>query len=189
MELKKEDDAKFTLHHQITEEKLLHLEKGVRILGFQSGGKRIMTAFFALAVICLLLKGFFEGTLGNILAAVGGAMFLAFLAGTYALVKGWMDAKHEIRLKFEANKKDFDFEWEYRFYEDCYEIIGKHERSRVDYGNIGRLIDMSGMLVMVEKGNVVRYFMKNDLEKGDAGELAGFLERKSGMQVEHVSVG
>lgn len=189
MELRKEGDAKFVLHHRVTEEKLLHLEKGVRILGFQSGGKRIMTAFFALAVICLLLKGFFKGTAGNILAAVGGAMFLAFLAGAYALVRGWMDAKYEIKLKFEADRQNFDIEWEYRFYEDCYEIIGRHERSRVDYRNIGRLIDMSGMFVMVEKGNVVRCFMRNEMEKGDVGELAGFLERKSGMQIEHVSVG
>lgn len=189
MELRKEENAKFIVHNQVTEEKLLHLEKGVRILGFQSGGKKIMTAFFALAAGCLLLKGFFEGTIASILASVGGAMFLAFLAGAYALIRGWTDAKHEIKLKFEANKKEFDFEWEYRFHEECYEIIGKNERSRVDYGNIGRLIDMSGMFVLVEKGNVVRYFMKNDLEKGDDGELAGFLERKSGMQIEHVSVG
>lgn len=189
MKLRKEEDAKFIVHHQVTEEKLLHLEKGVRILGFQSSGKKIMAGFFGLAAICLLLKGFFDGMLANILAAVGGAMFLAFLAGGYALLKGWKDAKREIKLKYEANKNEFDFVWEYRFHEDCYELIGKFERSVVDYDNIGRLIDMSGMFVMVEKGNVVRYFMSNDLIKGDAGELAGFLEGKSGVQFEHVSVG
>ena len=188
MELRREDDAKFIVHHQVTEKKLLHLEKGVRKLGFQSGGKRIMTSFLGLAVVCLLLKGFFDGALSIILAAVGGAMILAFLAGAYALIKAWNDAKNEIKLKYKANKKEFDFQWEYRFHEDCYELVGKNERSRVDYNNIGRLIDMGGMFVMVEKGNVVRYFMREDVIKGDASELAALLERKCDMQFEHIAV-
>ena len=37
MELNREEDARFLVHHQVTEKKLLHLEKGVRKLGFQSG--------------------------------------------------------------------------------------------------------------------------------------------------------
>ena len=40
MELNREEDARFLVHHQVTEKKLLHLEKGVRKLGFQSGGNR-----------------------------------------------------------------------------------------------------------------------------------------------------
>ena len=42
MELNREEDARFLVHHQVTEKKLLHLEKGVRKLGFQSGGNRIL---------------------------------------------------------------------------------------------------------------------------------------------------
>ncbi len=45
MELRNEKDARFIIQHHVTEEKLLHLEKGVRKLGFQSGGKRIMSIF------------------------------------------------------------------------------------------------------------------------------------------------
>ncbi len=30
MELNREEDARFLVHHQVTEKKLLHLEKGVR---------------------------------------------------------------------------------------------------------------------------------------------------------------
>ena len=45
MELRNEKDARFIIRHHVTEEKLLHLEKGVRKLGFQSGGKRIMSIF------------------------------------------------------------------------------------------------------------------------------------------------
>ena len=39
MELRNEKDARFIIRHHVTEEKLLHLEKGVRKLGFQSGGR------------------------------------------------------------------------------------------------------------------------------------------------------
>ena len=45
MELRNEKDARFIIRHHVTEEKLLHLEKGVRKLGFQSGGKRSMSIF------------------------------------------------------------------------------------------------------------------------------------------------
>ena len=33
---------------------------------------------------------------------------------------------------------------------------------------------MSGMYVIVERGNVVRYFMKDDAVQGNSTELAGF---------------
>lgn len=46
MELNREEDARFLVHHQVTEKKLLHLEKGVRKLGFQSGGNRILAGAF-----------------------------------------------------------------------------------------------------------------------------------------------
>ena len=45
----------------------------------------------------------------------------------------------------------------------------------MQYKNVGRLIDMSGMYVLVERGNVVRYFMKDDAVQGNSAELAGFL--------------
>lgn len=85
-----------------------------------------------------------------------------------------MDAKKQIHLQFEAGKMDDNYQWEYRFYDDGYEIIGKNEKSRVKYDNVGRLIDMSGMYVIVERGNVVRYFMKDDAVQGNSTELAGF---------------
>ena len=50
MELNKEENARFLVHHQVTEKKLLHLEKGVRKLGFQSGGNRILAGLLAAAV-------------------------------------------------------------------------------------------------------------------------------------------
>ena len=50
MELRNEKDARFIIRHHVTEEKLLHLEKGVRKLGFQSGGKRIMSIFLGIRV-------------------------------------------------------------------------------------------------------------------------------------------
>lgn len=188
MKLKNIEDARFVVPHQVTEKKLLHLEKGVRKLGFQSGGNRIMTVFLGLAVFCLLLSRILGGIAAGIAGAFGAFMLLAFLAGVYALWRGWTDAKREIKQQVQSGEEDFDFRWEYRFFEDCYEAIGKDEKISADYSNIQRLIDMSGMLVLVEKGNQVRYFMKDDTEKGDGRELAGFLERKSGTKLEFVSV-
>ena len=47
MELNKEENARFLVHHQVTEKKLLHLEKGVRKMAFQSGGNRILAGLQA----------------------------------------------------------------------------------------------------------------------------------------------
>ena len=81
-----------------------------------------------------------------------------------------------------------DQQWEYRFYDDGYEVVGKNEKSRVKYDNVGRLIDMSGMYVIVERGNVVRYFMKDDAVQGNSTELAGFLTEKCHLPMEQLTV-
>lgn len=188
MELKDEKDALFLVHHQVTEEKLLHLEKGVRKLGFRSGGNKILGGLFILSAAALAAGTQFSGILGLSLRAGGCLLGLAFLAGVYSIFKGWSDAKKQIHIQYEAGKKDFNYTWEYRFYESCYEVIGKNETARVQYSNLGRLIEISGMLVLVERGNVVRYFMKQDIEKGTADDMANFLERKSGAKLEFVSV-
>lgn len=107
-------------------------------------------------------KAIVGGTIGDALMMIGILCAMGFLFGGYALLKGWMDAKKQIHLQFEAGKMDDNYQWEYRFYDDGYEVIGKNEKSRVKYDNVGRLIDMSGMYVIVERGNVVRYFMKDD---------------------------
>ena len=83
---------------------------------------------------------------------------------------------------------DDNYQWEYRFYDDRYEVIGKNEKSRVKYDNVGRLIDMSGMYVIVERGNVVRYFMKDDAVQGNSTELAGFLTEKCHLPMEQLTV-
>ena len=86
-------------------------------------------------------------------------------------IRDRFDAKKTIHLQYEAGKKDMNYDWEYRFFDDCYEVIGKNEASRVCYSNLGRILEFTGMLVLVEKGNVVRYFMEEDVEKGTAEEL------------------
>ena len=113
---------------------------------------------------------------------------MIFAAGVYSIFKAWFDAKKTIHLQYEAGKKDMNYDWEYRFFDDCYEVIGKNEASRVCYSNLGRILEFTGMLVLVEKGNVVRYFMEADVEKGTGEELKTFLERKSGTKIEFVSV-
>lgn len=188
MELRNENDARFLVHHQVTEEKLLHLEKGVRKLGFRSGGNKILGGLLLLTVLCLAAGTQLEGFLGMSLKVGGGLAGLAFLAGAYSILKSWSDAKQQIHIQYEAGKKDMNYTWEYRFYEDCYEVVGKNETARVQYSNLGRLLEFSGMLVLVERGNVVRYFMKDDITKGSADEMVSFLERKSGAKLESVSV-
>lgn len=188
MELQNERDARFLVHHQVTEKKLLHLERGVRKLGFSSGGRKILLALLALAVICTLVAGIVDGVAARMVMAVDIICVLAFIAGVYSLFKAWFDAKKDIHIQYEAGKKDGNYEWEYRFYENCYEVIGKNEMARVQYSNLGRLLEFTGMLVLVEKGNVVRYFMKEDIERGSADEFVTFLERKSGTKLELVSV-
>lgn len=188
MELRNEKDARFLVHHLVTEKKLLHLERGVRKLGFQSGGNKIMAALFGAAVFCLVIRNFVENPVRGTLTAIGILSFLAFCFGFYALIKGWEDARKQIHLQFEAGKMEGNYTWEYRFYDNCYEVIGKNEISRVQYSHVGRLLEFSGMYVLVEMGNVVRYFMKADVVKGDADELAAFLKQKCGKTMEFVSV-
>ena len=188
MELRNEKDARFIIRHHVTEEKLLHLEKGVRKLGFQSGGKRIMAIFLGLFLLCMAAKMIIGGTIGDALMMIGILCAMGFVFGTYALLKGWLDAKKQIHLQFEAGRMEDNYQWEYRFYEDGYEVIGKNEKSRVQYKNVGRLIDMSGMYVLVERGNVVRYFMKDDAVQGNSAELAGFLTEKCHLPMERITV-
>ncbi len=188
MELRNEKDARFIIRHHVTEEKLLHLEKGVRKLGFQSGGKRIMSIFLGLFLLCMAAKVVIGGTIGDALMMIGILCAMGFVFGTYALLKGWLDAKKQIHLQFEAGKMEDNYQWEYRFYEDGYEVIGKNEKSRVQYKNVGRLIDMSGMYVLVERGNVVCYFMKDDAVQGNSAELAGFLTEKCHLPMEQIAV-
>ena len=188
MELRNEKDARFIIQHHVTEEKLLHLEKGVRKLGFQSGGKRIMSIFLGVFLLCMAAKAIVGGTIGDALMMIGILCAMGFLFGGYALLKGWMDAKKQIHLQFEAGKMDDNYQWEYRFYDDGYQVVGKNEKSRVKYDNVGRLIDMSGMYVIVERGNVVRYFMKDDAVQGNSTELAGFLTEKCHLPMEQLTV-
>lgn len=188
MELWKEEDALFSVSHQVTEQKMLHLEKGVRKLGFQSGGNRILAALFGLGVFTLILGRYLGGIGGQIVAFAGAVCLLFVLAGIYSLAKGWSDAKRQIHLQFSSGKLEGNINWEYYFFENGYEALGKNERSRIRYSHIGRLIDLSGMYVLVEKGNVIRYFMKDDVVKGEPDGLGPFLEEKCGMKMEHVSV-
>ena len=118
MELRNEKDARFIIRHHVTEEKLLHLEKGVRKLGFQSGGKRIMSIFLGVFLLCMAAKAIVGGTIGDALMMIGILCAMGFLFGGYALLKGWMDAKKQIHLQFEAGKMDDNYQWEYLFYDD-----------------------------------------------------------------------
>ena len=106
MELRNEKDARFIIRHHVTEEKLLHLEKGVRKLGFQSGGKRIMTIFLGLFLLCMAAKVVIGGTIGDALMMIGILCAMGFVFGIYALVKGWLDAKKQIHLQFEAGRME-----------------------------------------------------------------------------------
>lgn len=188
MELKNENEIRFLAKCQVTEEKLLHMEKGVRKLGFRSGGNKLLGGLILFAILCFAIGAQFAGLAGIILKAAGGLLGLAFLAGAYSILKSWTDAKRQIHLQYEAGKQDMEYAWEYRFYEDCYEVLGKNEIARVRYSNLGRLLEFSGMLLLVERGNVVRYFMKKDVIKGNADDLVTFLERKSRTKLEFVSV-
>ena len=188
MELAKED-ARFLVRHHVTEENLQQLEKGTRLLGMKGNGRKILSFFLVIAVTALAAKGFFEGMAAMILAALGGAMLLISFAGFYVITKGWADSKQDIKRKFKDNKADYEMEREYHFHEDYYELVSEFEYARLEYKNIGRMIDMSGMFVLLEKGDVIRFFMKHDVIKGDAGELAAFLERKCETKMEFVSLG
>ena len=105
MELRNEKDARFIIRHHVTEKKLLHLEKGVRKLGFQSGGKRIMSIFLGLFLLCMAAKVVIGGTIGDALMMIGILCAMGFVFGTYALLKGWLDAKKQIHLQFEDGRQ------------------------------------------------------------------------------------
>ena len=156
MELNREEDARFLVHHQVTEKKL----------GFQSGGNRILAGLLMASVMGMAVGLVFDGMVARTFSAIAVVLFLIFAAGVYSIFKAWFDAKKTIHLQYEAGKKDM----------------------RVCYSNLGRILEFTGMLVLVEKGNVVRYFMEEDVEKGTAEELREFLERKSGTKTEFVSV-
>lgn len=188
MELKQEKDALFLVHHQVTEKKLLHLERGVRKLGFATGGKKILLTLLGLSAVCTVAAGVLDGIVARIIMALDIICVLTLIAGVYSLFRTWFDAKKNIHIQYEAGKNNGNYEWEYRFYETCYELIGKNEAARVQYSNLGRLLEFTGMLVLVEKGNIIRYFMKEDIEKGSGDDFATFLERKSGIKFEFVSV-
>lgn len=182
------EDVLFMVNCRVTESKLLRLERGTRVLGFQNGAKKILSIFGVISLVCLAVKGFFEGMISLVLAAIGGAMLLIFLAGTYALAKGWAGTKRDIKKKFNENKTEYQRERKYYFYEDHYEVAGEFDHSRLEYKNIGRMLDMSGMVVFLEKGDIVRFFMKDEVTKGNAAELVSFLERMSETKLEYVSV-
>lgn len=187
MELAREE-ALYEVCCCVTEEKLLRLERGTRTLSFQNGAKKILSVFGGIALVCLVLKVFFEGTISMVFAAIGGAMLLGFMAGMYALAKGWVGTKRDVKKKYNENKAEYQKEMEFLFFEDHYEIVSESEHSKLDYTNIGRMLDMSGMLVFLEKGDIVRFFMNEEVKKGNAKELADFLERKSETKLECVSV-
>lgn len=115
MELNREEDARFLVHHQVTEKKLLHLEKGVRKLGFQSGGNRILAGLLMASVMGLAIGLVFDGMVARTFSAIAVVLFLIFAAGVYSIFKAWFDAKKTIHLQYEAGKKDMNYDWEYRF--------------------------------------------------------------------------
>lgn len=189
MELLNENDAKYVVHHTVTEKKLLHLEKGVRKIGYMAGGSRIVTALGGLCIICLLVSATFSGIVAGTMWFVGFLSALGVFLCLYSLWSGWRAVKKDVHIQYENGKRiEGNYDWEYRFYENCYEVIGKNEISRVRYSHLARLINLSGMYVLVENGNVVRYFMKDDVTVGEADSLALFLEEKSRVKMEFVKV-
>ena len=188
MELQREEEVRFEACHLVSEKSLIHLEKGVRKLGFESGGKRMMHIFLGLALICLAARFLFQGVVGDALMVIGTLCTIVYGFGIYILLKAWHDAKKQIHLQFVGGNLEGKSRWTYRFGEDFYEVLGKSEKSRVSYQNVCRLIDLSGMYVLVERGNVVRYFYSQDIQKGSPEELLGFLQKKSGVMTEKTTV-
>ena len=188
MELAK-DDALFVVRHHVKEDDLQRLEKGTRLLGMRGSGRKILSVFFVIGIVSLVIKGFFEGMALMILSALGGATLLISFAGFYVITKGWIDSKQDIRKKYNDNRADYMMEREYCFHEDYYELISEYEYARMEYKNIGRMLNMSGMYVLLEKGDTLRFFRKEDVKKGGADELAAFLERKCERTMEYVSLG
>ena len=92
MELRNEKDARFIIRHHVTEEKLLHLEKGVRKLGFQSGGKRIMSIFLGVFLLCMAAKAIVGDTIGDALMMIG----ILCAADMRSSKVGWMRRNRSI---------------------------------------------------------------------------------------------
>ena len=187
MELAK-DDVLFLVRHRVTEDNLRRLENGTRLLGMKGSGRKFLTVFFVIAIVSLAIKGFFDGMMATILSALGGAMLLISFAGFYVITKGWTDSKADIKRKYKDNHADYEMEREYHFYEDYYEIVSEFEYARLEYKNIGRMLDMSGLFVLLEKGDVIRFFTKDAVKQGDVDAFVAFLERKCETKMEFVSV-
>lgn len=81
MELLNEAYARYVVHHEVTEEKLVHLDSGVRKLGFRSGGRRIVTALAAAGAMALTAGYLLDGIMSAVL----------FFAGCMSLF--WADRK------------------------------------------------------------------------------------------------
>ncbi|MFR5727495.1 MAG: hypothetical protein ACLUEJ_13710 [Clostridium sp.] len=88
MELNREEDARFLVHHQVTEKKLLHLEKGVRKLGFQSGGNRILAGLLMASVMGLAIGLVFDGMVARTFSAIAVVLFLILLGVAPSLRHG-----------------------------------------------------------------------------------------------------
>ena len=188
MELLNEAYARYVVHHEVTEEKLVHLDSGVRKLGFRSGGRRIVTALAAAGAMALTAGYVLDGIMSAVLFFAGCMSLFWAALGLFSVFNAARNARKAIHIQYEKRKNEGNHAWEYRFFDDCYEVIGRFEKSRVQYRHIGRLIEISGMLALVEKGNLVRYFMKSDVTGGSGDELAAFLEQKSGLKLQYVRV-
>ena len=106
------EDALFTVRHHVTEDSLRRLEKGTRLLGAGVIGRKNLTGFFVAAVVCLVLKGFFDGTAVLILSAAGGAMLLICFSVFYGLAKGWAESKQDTKRKYKENQAEYELERE-----------------------------------------------------------------------------
>lgn len=188
MELLNEADARYVVHHKVTEEKLLHLDAGVRKLGFYSGGRRILTVLAAAGTAALLTGYALDGIVAAVFFLAGCAGLFCAALGLFSVFYAARNARKTIHAQYGKRKNENHDIWEYRFFDNCYEVIGRYEKSRVQYAHIGRLIEISGMLALVEKGNLVRYFMKSDVTGGSGDELAAFLEQKCGLKLQYVRV-
>lgn len=185
---KMNDNALYSVRYEITEHMLYRLERGTRILGFKGGARKLLAAAAVIAVICLGIRTFLSGTPAMIMAALGGALMLVAMIGSYSILKGWLGTKRDVKEKYLAYADDYRTVRECRFYEDYYEVSTEMEKTRLEYENIGRILDMSGMYVMLEKGDVLRFFFAKDVKNGEAADFAAFLERKSGTKIEAVTV-
>jgi len=188
MEFNSEEDVKFLVHHQTTEKELFHLEKGMRTLGMRSGGDRILGWVSVFAIFCMVVGRHPDSLFGILFLGLGILCFVVFFVRLYSFFKKRQEAKRQVHLQFEAGGRNGNHTWEYRFYETCYEAIGRNGVTRRQYSDLGRLLEFTGMLVLVERGNLVRYFVEEDVENGTAEELMDFLEERTGLRFEFVPV-